>query len=169
MCVFVATVYLLLVQCFIIFMPIAEGWFLRSEVLWLQNWAQWGSWKMPDGIKLFWFLIHKEPNLVMLSIQQLPLKSGPRPVLLEVFCLVHWIDTSAQPALFHSWALRIWKEVIVSVKCRDAEKPLGKTRDWCLLFLSFLVCSLKCFSSWCWVSFLYTTALLSALLWFSRT
>lgn len=131
MCVFVATVYLLLVQCFIIFMPIAEGWFLRSEVLWLQNWAQWGSWKMPDGTKLFWFLIHKEPNLVMLSIQQLPLKSGPRPVLLEVFCLVHWIDTSAQPALFHSWALRIWKEMIVSVKCRDAEKPLGKTRDWC--------------------------------------
>lgn len=63
--------------------------------------------------------------------------SGPRPILQEVLSLVHWIGIAAEPASQHSWALRIQKEMIVSIKSGHAKKPWGKARDWCPTVPSF--------------------------------
>lgn len=120
------------------FMPLAEWWFLKSKVLWLQYWAQWGSWKMPDGTKLFWFLIHKEPNCQSCwasSSSHWNQWPQANPARSAWFSSQDW--QCCRTCTHHSWALRTQKEMIVSIKSGHAKKPWGKARDWCPTVPSF--------------------------------
>lgn len=164
-----------LVQVLVTFYAFGWVWFLKSEVLWLQYWAQRGSWKMPDGTKLFWFLIHKEPGCQSCwapSSSHWNLWPQANAARSAWFNSLGWHCCRTCPTPQLSFGSTEGHDSVN--KLRTCKEALGKARNWCPTVPSLLFLLKPFFFFFHFIQVLNVfsvkhSSTLLALFWFSRS